>query len=339
MIQPVHTALLLRQAYTNYHRSPVHKDRTAEDYLRSISHWETLMGPVDCSALTNDHLRRFQQLLLTTPLKKTGKPPAVGTVRKVMREVRAILSTIGPPSVGNPYGLGIVPYTPICRPLEPQRTPVVTISDQECAAIDRCCATVPTWPPKHKTGVEPTVWWSCLFPFLLFVGSRRNEFLQIETRHVDLKRGTVQINPLKRGSFCSKVLHPQVVDRWRQMLPNENKYWFGIHTHSKEMYSEWHWIQREAGVYVRRPDGSYRKPYYGFHEVRKTCGTMLYEISPGAAQQQLGHSSPVVTQQSYANLNTITQNVVSKVHLPLWDGAKTSPPPAPGGGPVRVYAG
>jgi integrase len=101
----------------------------------------------------------------------------------------------------------------------------------------------------------------------------------------------------------------------------------------KSLYAAWHAIQEAAGINVDRSAEQGRKPYYGFHEIRKTCGTNLFGVSPAAAQQMLGHSSVETTQKSYANLNTLTEQALDQIPQPQLPQLPPQPPT------LRVFAG
>ncbi|MGA7702263.1 MAG: hypothetical protein WCB27_21925 [Thermoguttaceae bacterium] len=62
---------------------------------------------------------------------------------------------------------------------------------------------------------------------------------------------------------------------------------------TKTHFRQWHALQDAAGIL--------KKNRFGFHAIRKTVATMLYEVSLGAAQFALGHTTNNVTRKHYVD--------------------------------------
>lgn len=311
--------LTLRSAFDRYHRSASHSARTIEDYYKAIDHWERLTGDPDLHEVDNLALWNFSQALMTSIPPGRNKPLSKTSVAKYLREVQAIFSTIGPVRHGKPDAFGILDRVPVCRKPPIDETPVITIEADEVDRIYEACR-IATWPKKVSADGKwiqfvPVDWWRCLLVYLYNVGSRRNEFLGLRRDQIDFDRRMMTIDPEKHGDSNWKPLHANVIDHMRTIwLPNRTLLFACPRT--RTLYKQWHRIQEAAGIHVPRPIDSDRKPYYSFHEVRKTAGTNWAEHSPSAAQHMLGHRSLNTTVRHYINRGKLAQRIEEKISQP-----------------------
>ena len=171
--------------------------------------------------------------------------------------------------------------------------------------------------------------WRCLVVFLFNIGARRSEFLALKQSDFNLDRNYVMLFSEKTGKLEPKPVNETLREHVLRIQSPHRQLMFPFPRNFNYLYRQWYTIQEIAGVGVQRPEGSHRKPYYDFHELRKTCGTNLYEQSPAAAQGMLGHSSVETTRRSYANVNPAMQNAANSMKQPtaFSDGADGSPPP------------
>ncbi|TWT47170.1 site-specific tyrosine recombinase XerC [Thalassoglobus neptunius] len=349
MIIKSSTSLTLREAFESYHRCRQHKARTIEDYYTALNHWERETVNPDVSQLTNLDLRRFREALLDhvpdggiNPLKPT-------TVAKYLREIQAIFVTLGPPGPRCPDSLGIIQQVPYCKKPLVGDTDVITATIEEIEAIYEACQ-VAQWPRKVTEEIDDTTlrviridsahWWRTLLVYLYNIGSRLNEFLTLKTEWVDLQRGRLKIDPEKNGARNYKPINAALADHLERLLQAPREYVFACPKNSKKLYEVWYAIQAEAGIQVDREKGSRRVPFYGFHEIRKTCGTTWADFSEKAAQHMLGHKSINTTRKHYLNGSSIA----SKIEIPqpgafIREEESTPPPPKNDGPPVLRVVG
>ena len=99
---------------------------------------------------------------------------------------------------------------------------------------------------------------------------------------------------------------------WR---PERSEHLFYVTSSNRQVYREWHAIQKAAGI---------PKPYFGFHDLRRTCATELEQLANGAGTFMLGHSSPMVTHRHYNNPSAATLTAVEAMPQPF--GFLTSQP-------------
>lgn len=323
--------MTLREAYELYHRpAQGHRPRTVEEYHTALKHWERLSGDPDVGEVDNLAMLEFRRAFEQSVLRRTGAPPGPATVRKTLVQLQAIFAALGPAQYGNPFGLGLIAQIPVCRKPEAAAAAVITASAEEALAIYQHCATA-RWP---DWGGDPGDWWRCLVVYLWCIGSRRNEFLSLRWDDVDLPAQRLTIDPLKRGRHPVKPIPQQLYEQMRPLLAPPREFWFQC-PRSKQLYRTWQAIQAAAGVAVRRAAGDRRAPFYCFHEFRKTCGTLWFAVSPGAAQQVLGHASLATTERYYADKARLAREAAEQ--LPQLTAGGPPPPPPPS--PLRLFAG
>lgn len=323
MVSP---ARLTMAAALRRHLTSAHSKRTREDYETAVDHWRRITGDPPLHEVDNQTMSEFRERLATTPLPSTGRPPASTTVAKVLRALQAILSTVGPAQHGNPYGLGLIDRIPVCRkpPADPA-DPVVATGD-EVGRIYRAAAGA-RWP--NVEGLSAGDVWQALVVYLFNVGSRRNEFLSLKWYQVDLDRGLLTMRTLKRGRTITRPLVSVVVDHLQRLRVAGGELVFPFPRSRKLIYRTWHRVQQAAGIQVQRPLGSNRRPFYGFHELRKTCSQQLFRISPAAAQRMLGHASLETTRRHYCDADQLLVEATSQVVQPAEFFGSTDEPHDP----------
>lgn len=321
------SSLTLRQAYEQFHKeSHEHKPRSIEEYRGAISHWERLMGAeLLVQQVDNAALELFRQRL-----SASGSGLSVVTVAKILREVQAILSTLGPAVPGNPSGLGLIRSVPCVRKPKVPRKEVVSATVPQVQEMYAACQGL-CWP---RWGGSPDALWRCLIVYLFTVGSRRNEWLNLLWEDVDLQDRQLRITPLKGGVSPVKPICGQLLEVMQPLATPCRARWFDFPDNRKQLYGVWHEIQKRAGIWVDRRPGERRRPYFGFHELRATAATQLANFSLTAAASQLGHASSQTTTKHYINGSQQAAEAVE--NLPR---VADSPPPHSSPPVLRLFTG
>lgn len=314
----------LRQAFERYHRTASHRPSTVADYHSMLKHWERLTHDPYIGEIDNLTLRNFRESLLVNPPPGRSRPVSPTTVAKNIRYAQAILATCGPQQHGNPEGLGILPSIPVCGKPPVNHPPVVTAEDSEICDIYHACD-VATWPRyamdrDRECGIlilDPALWWRSLLVYLYNVGSRLGEFLSLRTSQLDFTRKRLTIDAEKHGSQDYKPMHPVLAEHLQLFVQQAPRtYVFACPNNQTYLRRQWYAIQEEAGIVVPREAQSNRHPYYGFHEIRKTCGTNLSAISLAAAQHQLGHKSINTTRRHYVKGSRVVEAIENQITQP-----------------------
>lgn len=302
-------ALTLRMAFIHFYLSPELKVRTVEAYANAFKHWEALTENPPLERIDNSTLQQFKNRFLALH--------SAGTFNKVRRHLLALFNKLGPPMKGNPGGLGVLPvFLYVEKSRETEKLPRVA-GPALLNAIYEACETA-TWP-RFEFG--PDTWWRALVVFLFNTGMRRNDFLRLKTTDVDLAGGRLQFQAEKTGKARILPLAPTVVDHFREIW-SDRELVFPKPNGNKSLYLHWHKLQDAAGLE--------RSEHITFHELRATCGSNLFERSPGAAQEMLGHSSIETTRRHYTNLSRQLRELAETAEQPAafvggWDDGPDGP--------------
>lgn len=318
--QSSHEKLTLRQGYE--YLKPDHKPKTVESYLSLINHWEAAALSVvlpekgalhlrieaidpDLHEVDNITLIDFKNYLKTKAKlrpKSKKRGLAQNTVRKYLKHLAAILNRLGPADHRNKEGLGILPAVPFAKPPAEILKKVKPVRDDEVVALYEA-AEQATWP---RCEVPPMLWWRSLIVFLYNIGLRRMDYLSARQREFDLQRGFVRFDAEKTEKEDEFPLHPVVIAHLEQIWdPARVLVWpwrfdqsapEPIDKKKTSLYAQWHRLRMAAGIARKIVP----------HDLRKTCGSGLYAISPAAACEVLQHSSIVTTMRSYANCSRET---------------------------------
>lgn len=302
MRSTTHGRLTLRTVFEQYHASVAHAPRTLADVRASLVWWERLTGDPPLERIDRHVLRVFYERARLLHWLQTRAPVSGQTVEKWLRYVSAILHAAEEAEL-----IERVPRMPKRKACP--RGPVVYASPGEISRIYESCH-VAGWPRYGHAGIEPVRWWQALVVFLFNVGSRRGEWWRsLPCAAVDLERRLLTITNHKGGGSAEvKAINDLLAEHLSRFLRPERALLFPSPNTKRSLYRTWYQIQDQAGIFVARPAGSRRRPYYGFHELRKTCGTMLCAINPRAAQVTLGHKSLKTTLDHYAGVEeTIRQ--------------------------------
>lgn len=318
--------LTLRLAYENYLRPDHTKPRTIEAYQTTVNHWECAKLSVAVGELRaveyNPDLSQIDNVTLLDFKRHLSGKLSPNSVRKYLRHLAVVLHRIGPPDYRNPGGLALIDRVPyVQQPKEVRKKPRV-IEDHELTALYQAAESA-TWP---RCEVSPPLWWQSLIVTLFNLGLRRLDFLSALQEEFDLERGFVLFDAEKTGKVSALPLHPVVVDhlakiwepervlvwpwRFNQRTPES------INKKKTSLYAQWHRLREAAGIErVITP-----------HDLRRTCGSDLFSVSPAAAAECLQHASIVTTQRSYANCSRETRDLMLAKEQPAIFGGE---PPSP----------
>lgn len=285
----------LRQAFHAYYDQSELKPRTRDEYAKVFDHWEALTDDPDIQQINNLTLTKFK----TAFLQKLSP----STFNKARAHIMAVLNRLAPKGKTNPGGLAIIPdFVYVPRAKEPEKLPRVA-TDAELGAIYQAAAEA-TWP-RFEFGAG--AWWQALLVFLFNTGLRRNDVFNLRMQDLDLDNHAFQFRAEKTGKLRVLPLHPTAVEHL-QKIWSERELVFPKSKGVRILYQHWHSIQDAAGL----P----RAQHLTFHQLRSTCGSRLFQQSPGAAQEMLGHSSIDTTRRSYANLSEHLRELATQSSQP-----------------------
>jgi integrase len=307
----------LREFYASSVKSASHAGRTHEYYEDFLDCWERLTDNPRISKITEEAIWEFREAMLRAGYVST-------TVNSKLRALRRILK------LAAKRKWLTMPDVEMLR--EPEPDPRVA-DDEQLAAIYWACS-IARWPiaipldsTKHRAraweceDLNPVEYWRSKLVTIFNVGPRRNEFLKMRLVDVDFERSTLSLQSPKTGKWRQKPLHPAVLEHFQPIWGSGKRdLIYGKPKSGEQRYRQWREIQEHAGI---------NQPFFDFQALRSTCGTGLFEQSPGAAQEMLGHSSLATTQRYYVKLSRHLKEVAAtrKQPLPFYSGKTSLPSP------------
>lgn len=309
-------SLTLRQGFEQFVlpqlKDDEHPQSTIKEYYNSIEHWERLMPTEPTFAEMDDDL---MTMFRRAAKACEGYSPA--TCNKWFRHVRVILNRMGPRLSNSKKSRRNKRYfseVPLLEDLTEEDPDPVEMPEKHINAAYTACD-VATWPPKSRTGCEPSTWWRTSLVYLVNYGARRTDWLWLERSGMDFDKMTFRF----RARKTKKVHHMAFNDAFLshlELMETVSPYVFTPSKGNKQLYQQWHKIQAAAGI--ARKGG---EPY-GFHDLRQTASSLYNDHAPGTAELLLGHSLP--REARTTAINYLGSNILK----PLWRATRTLKQPA-----------
>lgn len=328
--------LTLRQCYEQHYKKLLEKNKRAVNtfkaYENALNHWERLMPRNPTLAeLGDDTMDEF--------LGKVDLGPSTGN--KWCRHLRAILNHMGPrvardrrSRVNKKYFVEV----PFLDNVEEQPPKPIRWKDSALNSL-YVATSVATWPPKSRTGVEPPHWWKASLVYLVNYGPRRDDWLFVPASNFDFETGEFSFTAKKTGKLHELVLNDAMRAHFEPFPANGRQYQFSPTKAHKQLYEQWHRIQREAGICCRldvtdparhkwqliehvAPEAWPTDTPIGFHDLRAAAAQRYHRFAPMTPSMLLGHSLPDekarVTKEFYIGREWLE---------PLFEAIRTIPQP------------
>lgn len=302
--------MTLREVFERYHRSSAHARTTLSEFDAALRRWEGLTGDPPLVQIDKWRLKEFVEGALSLHRLRTRQPYARSTIHKWLRAVMAVLHAAEEAE--------LIARAPRMPRLKCPRRAIVYATPEEVSRI-YAARFLASWPPPESTGVPAPLWWGALIVLLYNCGCRRGEWWRsLPLSAVDLERRQITVIDVKSGGAELRAINDTLAAHLRAFIAAapERDLLFPSPCNARRLYGTWHALQRAAGVSVRRPPGSELKPYFGFHELRKSCGTALCALNPVAAQRQLGHRSLATTIAHYAGIGETVRRATDALEQP-----------------------
>lgn len=297
MSAAAHDTLTLRQAYERYYLPAVELgDRTREKYRTSLAHWERLTGNPPVTDVTNETVADWRQSLL-------DEEYAPQTINNTWRALRAVFRLLGPQEYRNPFGLGILTRVPAMRSVKGTLAPPYRVPLEDIDATYRA-AHAAQWP---LTGVPPADVWRALLVLTYTTGMRRTDLHRLVWDDLDLDRGEFNLLAHKTGKQDVRKLHPVAVAHLRRICRQTERVFHGLSFgNNGNAYKVLHALQRAAGV----------KRHFTLHDLRRTGGSEIDRIHPGAGRVFLQQAPRGVSELFYINREQELAEAVLAMRLP-----------------------
>lgn len=281
-------------------------EKTRLAYGTTLRHWRLLTGDPPVKEITTATLSRFRDALLKMRGKKRHLPMSPNSVRTYMKHLQTLLDKLGPPGRGNRDALDILARVPWTKPpREVQRIPrIIAIQQLSDCIMASVAMEVPRIP-----GVKAPAWWRALLTVAWNTGLRIGTLLSMWMDDIDWRNCRLLLPAARMKSRRPFIMHlnEAAMAALRSIRTN------------RELVFPWPHARRDFYKYVHRLEdaaGIPRKDQFGFHTIRKTVATLLYEVNPGAAQFALGHTTNDVTKKRYVDGGGLVARALDQLPQP-----------------------
>lgn len=312
---PPQTVLTLCGVYEQHFRPRLiatgKSKKTITEYDCSLGYWREITRDPPVDAIEESLLDRFAGKLWELPGRKE---PTIGsyTVIRHVTNVNAVLRLLGPKSVANKRGRGLLADPPLLeRPQKPQEPPG---DDYATIEIKQMLAVTHLMERHREADWEPKDFWDAVLLTFGYAGFRRKTLFALDAHNLAGSYFTVRPGQIKQQRGFKQFCHPlaqaaiermgvkpgQPLFRWPNFRDKEGaRGWFNEQCNR---------LLELAGVPPLRRFGT-----KGF---RKWHASEMADINPLAAQLSLNHATGGgVIGQHYVNHRLVKATILKLPEL------------------------
>jgi len=303
--------LTLRTFYEEYYKPTRLTDtmpRTADSYELTLRQWELFTADPPLKEITSQTLAQFKMCLQESRGRSPGAKMSPNTVRRHLRHLQTVLDKAGPPGRGNRDAAGILQQVPWVKPPREELSPPRVVPIEH---IEACYRAADAMRRPDLFDVRPSAWWRALLVLAWNTALRRRTLFAIEMSAIDWDAALLAIPPeqMKARRHLVIPLTAVAIEHLERIRGHEPRQRIFEWPHgASTFYRDLHRLQTAAGI----P----KSQHFGLHEIRKTLGTALYDVSPGAAQFVLGHAGGRVTQDHYVSRFRVMSRAMERLPQP-----------------------
>jgi integrase len=270
------------------------KESTRHQYEFVLKYWRLLTGDPPLDKIDGVILGKFMQALMA--LRNCGRDGgalSINTVRSKMELIHHILVKAGPPGPRNWAAAGILPRVPYVKPPRAvEKMPQVV----ELADLSACYLAADKMERPVVANVPAADWWRALLVVAYNTGLRTGSLLSMRLEHIDWEKGiaTLPGDVMKAGRCQVLKLNDTAMDHLERVR--------GLRQQGLVFECPWsrEWFMRHFKQ-LQELAGIPRDRRFGFHAIRRTLATALWELSPQAAKLMLGHTNEAITIRHYVH--------------------------------------
>ena len=284
------------------------REKTKEAYRNALQHWRLLTGDPPVKQITTETIARFRDALLKKRGLSRRRRMSANSARTYMRHIQVLLDKLGQPGPRNRDAVGVLDRVPWAKPpREVEHIPkTVTIERMSACIQATAIMEVPVVP-----GIKPPAWWRALFIVAWNTGLRAGTLFSMRMDEIEWAKCRmvlpaerlksrrpmiVHLNAAAMAAMRSIRTDRELVFPWKDPVTR----W--------TFYRHLHRLETVAGI----PEAD----QFGLHAIRRTVATALYEISPGAAQFALGHTTNDVTRKHYVDGGGLVARALDQLPQP-----------------------
>ena len=274
----------------------------------SLRKWREITEDPPLAEITNATMALFRNTLGQYTSGDKLSTMSTATVRKHLRYIQSILDQAGPPGPKHlRTAAGILEKVPYAKPPRPPvpNPQIVTLEMLEAVyrAAERMNRPV-------NEGIRPADWWKALIVVAVNTGLRRGTLMAMQWDHCSWENRLLM---LPEEIMKSRRRHHgylnQVAITHLSRIRGAGVGPIFPFPYAEHSLTRWfQQLQELAGI---------PKPQrFGFHALRRTLATWLWEMNPQAAQFALGHTSAQTTMNHYVSGGEIVARALDALPQP-----------------------
>ena len=143
----------------------------------------------------------------------------------------------------------------------------------------------------------------------LGTGLRRGDIESLKVSDIDFEKNCITTSSRKtKKSMGARPVPAVIIQELKKFINGSTSEYQGLFK-DKFNYKRWRKIRKKAGLSDLK-----------FHDIRKTFASVLAQngISTAVTQRLLEHSSPVLTNKVYTNVDPVLRNAVEQLPIGKW---------------------
>jgi integrase len=263
-------------------------------YRKQIRKWELLTGNPPLRAITSETLVNYRAALIAQRSRwKHRRPLSLWTVRGHLQAILTLIGKAGPAGPRNRDAAGFIAHQPWTKkPWAELPVPKVVTAE----TLSKCYEAAGLMDVPTAGRVKPGSFWRALLVVAYNLGLRRRALFGLRWRDVDFRTRLITV-PAEINKSRRRLVVPMnavVVAHLKAIQRQPEDSVFDCWWTTKEGF-------RVSLYKLQRLAGLSNAERFQLHRLRKTCATILWQQSPGAAQLMLGHRSISITRDHYTN--------------------------------------
>ena len=282
------------------------REKTKESYNSVLKQWRLITGDPPVKSISSQTVALFRNAKLKMRGINGRLYASPNGVRTKLKMIQTLLDKLGSSGRDNRDALNILDQVPWAKPPREEKRIPQTITLQQ---LSDCVAAAVAMEVPRIPGIKPPAWWRALLAVAWNTGLRRGTLLSMRMDEIDWAGCRLMLPAARMKSRRPMIVHLNAVAMTAlRSIQTDRELVFPWPHNIRHLDTCRHRLQEAAGI----P----KEKRFGFHAIRKTIATILWEESPGAAQFALGHTLGDVTQKRYVDGGELVARALDRLPQP-----------------------
>ena len=283
----------LREAARRHYHVDELSRTTQKKFGYDFKRWETLTTNPNYDQIDNETVAEFRS-------KMIDKGYSPSSVKGSWNTLRTILRRLGPPTDGNPWGLGLIDRVPAMRPVKDVIRRPRRVSLTDISKVYAACR-VATY---HIGGIPAVDWWRTIMALAYFTILRRGDLWSLEWNQINLDKQELYFIADKTWKELTIPLHPVAAGHLKRIQRSSGLVLPGTRS---RYYIRWGEVVKRSGVEKK----------FGLHDLRRTGASEFDRVRSGLGAYLLQHSSNSVSEKFYLNRDDELREALTDLRVPV----------------------